>query len=126
MRYDAPMSMLFRLASLGFWLLVACIIYQVIFVAMAWAATHMTDPPVCQVGYAFPIPFASCPGLQLGLQVDFAMALPGAVIALLFILPGLLQSASGEIEAFALIPVAIYLLAALHVARVLAARTRNR
>ena len=119
------MSIAFKVASWCFWLLVACIVYQVIFIAMAWAAAHMTTPPVCEVGYAFPIPFANCPGLQLGLQVDYAMALPGAIIALPFILPGLLQSGSGEVQPFTLIPLAIYLLAAVHIARSLLMRTRH-
>ena len=119
------MAALFKLACWCFQILIACVVFQVIFVAMAWALAQLTDPPACTVGYAFPIPFAACPGLQLGLEVDYALAIPGAIIALPFILPGLLQSAGSEIQPYTLIPVVIYLLAVLHVARHLYAARRR-
>lgn len=111
------MTWLFRIAELCFWLLAACILFQVLFVGMAYAVGQFTEPPACSVGYAYPLPFATCPGLRLGLQVDFVLALPGAVIALPFVLPQMLAAPGTEVQPYVLIPVVIYGLAALYAAR---------
>ena len=74
------MQWLVRLGRLCFGLLVLCIMFQAIYVAMAWAVSRFTDPPACQVGFAFPLPFASCPQLGFGPEIDYALALPGAVL----------------------------------------------
>ena len=92
-------------------ILLMCIVYQVTFLAMAYAAEHLTDPPACQVRFAFPLPFAVCPGFRLGLSVDYAMALPGAVLALPFLLPGLLADTGSSLQLFVAIPVLIHIFA---------------
>ncbi|MDH3741076.1 MAG: hypothetical protein OER56_05705, partial [Hyphomicrobiales bacterium] len=70
-------------------LLVLCIVYQVMFLAMAFAVQQLTDPPACVVAVDFPMPYAVCPGFGLDSTVEYFMALPGAVLALPFLLPGL-------------------------------------
>ena len=105
------MQWLVRLGRLSFGLLVLCIMFQAIYVAMAWAVARFTDPPACQVGFAFPLPFASCPQLGFGLAVDYALALPGAVLAFPFILPNLLTTANSALQPFIVVPTLIHLFA---------------
>ncbi len=109
------MGWLIRIAGWCFWLLAACVVFQAVYVLMAFGLAQVTDPPVCTVGYAFPIPFASCPGLRLGLQVDYALAIPGAVIALPFVVPQMLAGGGRDIQAMVLLPAAIHALAAFHI-----------
>ncbi len=92
-------------------LLVLCILFQAIFVAMAYAASRMTEPPACQVGFSFPLPFATCPGFGFDPSLDYALALPGAVLALPLILPGLITDQSSPIQPFVWIPLIIHIFA---------------
>ncbi len=91
-------------------LLIACVIFQAMFVAMAYAASRLTEPPACQVGFAFPLPFATCPGFGFDPSFDYALALPGAVLALPFALPRLISDPSSAIQPFVGIPVVINVL----------------
>ena len=102
------------LSASGRWcliLLILCLIFQVMFVAMAYAVARFTDPPACQIGYAFPLPFAECPGLRLASWAEYALALPGGVLALPFVLPNLVTTATSPIQPFVLIPLVIHLFA---------------
>lgn len=91
-------------------LLVLCIVYQVMFLAMAFAVEHYTDPPACAVANAFPIPYAVCPGFGLNATVEYLMALPGAVLALPFLLPGLLTDANSAMQIYVIAPVLLHVL----------------
>ncbi|MGI9463893.1 MAG: hypothetical protein ACR2OM_08135 [Aestuariivirgaceae bacterium] len=92
-------------------LLVLCIVFQIMFVAMAYTASLATEPPACQVGFSFPLPFASCPGFGFDASLDYMLALPGAVLALPFILPSLISETSSPIQPFVLIPLVIHIFA---------------
>ena len=105
------MRWLVRIGRLCLGLLVLCLMFQIIYVAMAWGLSKLTDPPACQVGFAFPLPFATCPRLGFGLEIDYALALPGAVLAFPFILPGLLTSTNSALQPFIIAPTLIHLLA---------------
>ena len=91
-------------------LLVLGILYQVMFLAMAFAVERYTDPPACAVAYAFPMPYAVCPGFGLSTTVEYIMALPGAVLALPFLLPGLLTDASSAMQVYVIAPVLLHVL----------------
>lgn len=90
--------------------LVLCIMYQVMFLAMAFAAQYFTDPPACAVAYAFPMPYAVCPGFGLSTTMEYLMALPGAVLALPFLLPGLLTDANSAMQVYVIAPVLLHVL----------------
>jgi hypothetical protein len=90
-------------------LLVLCLVFQVMFVAMAYAVARFTEPAACQIGYSFPLPFAVCPGLGFGFWVDYALVLPGAVLGFPFILPSLLTDITSSLQPFVLVPLLIHL-----------------
>lgn len=92
-------------------LLVLCIVYQVMFLTMAFAVERYTDPPACAVAFDFPLPFAVCPGFGLDTTVAFLMALPGAVLALPFLLPGVMTDASSAMQVYITIPMLVHVLA---------------
>lgn len=92
-------------------LVVLCIVYQVMFLAMAFAAEHYTEPPACAVAFDFPMPYAVCPGFGLDGTVEYFMALPGAVLALPFLLPGLLTDASAALQVYVIAPMLVHVLA---------------
>jgi len=92
-------------------LLAFCAVFQALFLGMAYAVERLTDPPACQVAYAFPMPFAVCPGFGLDATLEYLMTLPGAVLALPLLLPDLLSDASSVMRLYILIPLLVHVMA---------------
>ncbi len=91
-------------------LLVLCILFHATFLAMAYAAEKLTDPPACKVAFAFPLPFAVCPGFGFGTTTEYLMALPGAILALPLLLPGLITDLSSSPQPYIILPVIVHVL----------------
>lgn len=102
---------LFEFAGrLSLTLLLLCAVFHATFLAMAFAVEKLTDPPACKVAMAFPLPYAICPGFGLDPSVEYAMALPGAVLALPLLLPGLVTDASSAMEPYVIAPFLLHIL----------------
>ena len=107
-------------------ILFCCAIFQIMFVTMAYMVELFTDPPACQVRYAFPLPFAFCSGFNFGPQIDYALALPGAILAFPLILPNLIRDTSTSLQPFVIVPLIIHLIAWSYLAQILYRRWRSR
>ena len=107
-------------------ILICCAVFQAMFLAMAYVAEMYTDPPACQVRYAFPMPFASCGGFNFGPQIDYALALPGAVLAFPFILPNLIRDTGSTMQPFVIVPTLIHLIGWSYLAYAVVRRWRKR
>ena len=90
-------------------ILALCIVFHLTYLGMAYAVEQLTEPPKCQVAYSFPLPFAACPGFGLSANADYALALPGAILAFPFVLPGLLSDANSGLQLFVLAPAALHI-----------------
>ena len=89
-------------------LLLLCVVFHAMYLAMAYVVQLTTDPPKCQVAFAFPLPFASCPKFGFPPDLDYALALPGAILAFPFVLPGLITDTGSSLQPFVLLPTVLH------------------
>ncbi len=102
------------LCRFSFVILVLCAVFHLFYLGLGYIVAKTTDPPRCQVGFDWPLPFATCPGLNFGAQIDLALSIPGAILAFPFIAKQLYQSGSAPVL-YITIPVLIHLFAWLFV-----------
>ena len=113
------------LGAISFWLIVCCAMFQLCFLAMAWLTGMLTEPPACEVRSAWPFPYAACPGMSWGPQMQYALALPGAVLALPFIAYKMLANDPGSMQPFALVAISLHVFAWLYALRAVLMRSRR-
>lgn len=70
------------LAGACFALLCFCAVFHALYLAGAWVVEMATSPPACVVRLAWPFPYARCAGLAWSDDIDYALSLPGALLAL--------------------------------------------
>ena len=85
--------------------------YQLSFLLLAYLVSNLLGPDTCLVRSAWPFPYAACPGMDWGPEVELLLSLPGALLAFPLILPQISLSANAGFQLYIAVPFVIHVLA---------------